>query len=90
MQPSVIIIPQPAHHDPSGSDIPTSYVIAYVAIALLVWAATAFLVARHDRNSGPIEAVLIGSIAAIGWPITLIALPIWALANAATAHRKAP
>ncbi|GAA2838387.1 hypothetical protein RMN57_13105 [Kitasatospora sp. CM 4170] len=83
----VIIVPQPAHHGPS-SNVPTGYVVGYIAIALIVWAVATYLLARHDRDTDAFLAVMGGALAAVCWPLTFLAVPFWLIARAAARKPK--
>ncbi|MGW3072341.1 hypothetical protein [Kitasatospora sp. NPDC001132] len=83
----VIIIPQPAHHGAS-SNMPTGYVIGYIAVALIVWAVATYLLARHDKDTDAFLAVISGALAAVCWPLTILAAPFWLLARAAARKPK--
>lgn len=85
--------PHPAiarsHHGGSGTDVPTGYVIAYVAVALLVWIGTAVVLARHTDKRGehdydPGEAVALSAVAAMMWPLSAVAAGVWLLVVLAT------
>jgi hypothetical protein len=74
-----------------SSDVPTEYVIAYIAVALAVWITVAVYAARHEaatdhRSNGPtpppdkeqlLSGVTIGALAAIAWPVTAIGAGVW-------------
>ncbi|MFD7413504.1 hypothetical protein [Kitasatospora purpeofusca] len=80
----VIIVPQPGHvSGGGGSNMPTAYLIGYIAIALAVWAVATYILARNDKDMDAFLAVMGGSVAAICWPLTFLAVPFWLLAKAA-------
>lgn len=95
MLPSFVPAPHPVivtHHTSSGGsggDAPTSFVIGYAVVALLVWVGTALLLARHPDESGhpafePGEAVVGGFLAAVVWPLSAVAACVWWLVTLAT------
>jgi hypothetical protein len=81
-----IIIPAPVvipAGDGGNVDIPTGYVVAYTAIALLVWAIASVATARRMDSDGSVEdvgmAVFIGALTGLLWPLALLAAPITVL-----------
>lgn len=82
--------PSPSHSDDSV-DVPISWIIAYVIIALIVWIATAVAVALYqsDEPNGEniTEAVFVSAGLALIWPLTAVGAGVWLLVRHLTQPR---
>jgi hypothetical protein len=89
--PAPVVVPPPIHTGGSSGDVPTPYVIAYIAVALLVWVVVAVAAALHESDKPDGEqifmGVMLGATAAIMWPLTAIAASVWLLVRRLTRPR---
>jgi heme/copper-type cytochrome/quinol oxidase subunit 2 len=88
-------VPPPIHpggNDSDSVDIPTSWVIGYMVVALIVWIIVAVAVVLYEAATerlgpGPvqptgdqmIEGLVLGATAGIVWPLAIVAGGIWLL-----------
>lgn len=86
--PAPVVVPHPviipSGGGGGGGDIPDSWAIAYIVVAILVWIAASIGFAIFDRY-GTLDgedlafAVFIGACVAIVWPLALAGLLVWLL-----------
>ena len=83
-------IPPPSHNSGDSLSI-TPGVIAYLAVALIVWIAAAVAVALHQSDEPNGEDIVMGVIVGAGlallWPFSIVAGGIWLLVRHLTRPR---
>lgn len=87
--PAPVIVPHPVYiptgtHHGGGGDVPMWAVLTYAAIALVVWLVVAVAANVLGRTIDIVDGVIGGFLAAVAWPLSIVAGLVYLLVTYAT------